>query len=163
MTTTQPAVRLLVCGTAERGDDGAALAAAARLLPTLSRELCAHLEVRRCTQLDPADLTDVPAGTACIVMDTVVGIEPGAIVLISFPALVARTSSATLRSAHVLPVDEALRAVEAARGRLPEGMLVGIGGKWFGYGRRFSRAVKSGIPALGEAVVGQLEHFAQPH
>ena len=46
-----PIVRLVVCGNADRGDDGVALAAAATLLPALPPELCPKLEVRRCPDL----------------------------------------------------------------------------------------------------------------
>ena len=46
-----PSVRLLVCGNADRGDDGAALSAVATLLPTLPTSLLERLEVRRCGHL----------------------------------------------------------------------------------------------------------------
>ena len=40
-----PSVRLFVCGTADRGDDGAALSAVATLLPLLKRERGADVVV----------------------------------------------------------------------------------------------------------------------
>ena len=51
-------VRLLVCGNADRGDDGAPLAAVATLLPSLPPHLLADLDVRRCEQLELEDLID---------------------------------------------------------------------------------------------------------
>ena len=48
----------------------------------------------------------------------------------------------------LLAVDDALLIAEAVRGTLPAGTFVGIGGKWFGYGQRYSRAVRTGMPAF---------------
>jgi hypothetical protein len=45
-TAPQPAVRVLVCGNAERGDDAVAPAAMAALLPTLAREIADQIEIR---------------------------------------------------------------------------------------------------------------------
>ena len=73
-------VRLLVCGNAERGDDGAALAAVAGLLPGLPPHLLAVLEVRRCEQLELEDLLDLPDATTCVIVDTAVGLPVGTVI-----------------------------------------------------------------------------------
>ena len=75
-----PSVRLLVCGNADRGDDGAALSAVATLLPSLPTALLERLEVRRCGHLRVEDLTDIPANEVAIVVDAAVGIAPGQVV-----------------------------------------------------------------------------------
>ncbi len=51
-----PAVRIMVCGAGDRGDEAAALIAVATLLPTLESGPLASLEVRRCDQLGVDDL-----------------------------------------------------------------------------------------------------------
>ena len=67
MTIPAPTVRVLVCGTADRGDDGAALSAIAHVLPSLEPAICQRLEIRRCPQLDATDLVDVAPDEACLV------------------------------------------------------------------------------------------------
>jgi hydrogenase maturation protease len=153
MSISAPTVRLLVCGSADRGDDGAALFAVAHVLPRLESAVRERLEVRRCEQLDATDLIDVADGEACIVLDTVVGIEPGSILECPLEEL-ARRSAVNPRSSHALPIDQVLAIAEAVRGVLPTGTFVGIGGKWFGYSQVRSRALRAGMPEFE----GALEH-----
>ena len=47
MNAPAPSIRLLVCGSADRGDDGAAVHAVAHLLPRLEAGLRRQLEIRR--------------------------------------------------------------------------------------------------------------------
>jgi hydrogenase maturation protease len=157
MSARPPELRILVCGTTERGDDGAAMAAIARVLPDLPDAIRSRVEVRRCPQLDVTDLLDIGPDESCIVVDTVVGVEPGRVVVLGLDDLARRPAGVAPRSSHALSVDDALLIVEAVRGTLPAGMFVGIGGKWFGYGERFSRAVKAGLPAFGEAIRRTIE------
>lgn len=159
MTARAPELRILVCGTADRGDDGAALVAISHVLPGLPEDVRCRLEVRRCPQLDVVDVMDVGEGIACVVVDTVVGVEPGAVVTMSLAELARRPEGVAPRSSHALSVDQALLIAEACRGSLPAGTFVGIGGKWFGYGERFSRAVKAGIPEFSEAIRRSIEEL----
>jgi hydrogenase maturation protease len=159
MSTRAPELRILVCGTADRGDDGAALCAISRVLPSLPEPLRGRLEVRRCRQLDATDVMDVGPGVACVVIDTVVGVEPGSIVRMPLEELARRPGGVAPRSSHALAVDDALLIAEACRGSLPVGTFVGIGGKWFGYGERFSRAVKTGMPAFTAAIQASIEEL----
>lgn len=153
MNVPAATVRLLVCGSADRGDDCAALFAAAYVLPGLEAAVRQKLEVRRCERLDATDLIDVAEGEACIVLDTVVGIEPGSILECPLEELADR-SAASPRSSHPLPIDQVLGIAEAVRGALPRGTFVGIGGKWFGYGEVRSRALRAGMSDFEAA----LEH-----
>jgi hydrogenase maturation protease len=157
MTAPAPSLRILVCGMADRGDDGAALVAISHVLPALPDELRGRIEVRRCTQLDVTDLVDIGPGESCVVVDTVVGVEAGRVVTMSLDDLARRPAGVSPRSSHALSVDDALLIAEAVRGSLPVGTFVGIGGKWFGYGERFSRAVKAGLPAFGVAIRDSIE------
>jgi hydrogenase maturation protease len=161
MTLAAPTIRVLVCGSADRGDDGAALFAVAHLLPRLDSALRQRVEVRRCPQLDAADLIDVADGEACLVLDTVVGVEPGTVVQIPLDE-VARLEAAAPRSSHALPIAQVLGIAEAIRGQLPRGLLVGIGGKWFGFGEVRSRALRDGMPAFERAAEQAIQELSRP-
>jgi hydrogenase maturation protease len=160
MTAPAPSIRLLVCGSADRGDDGAAVVAVAHLLPRLQPDLRQRLEVRRCPQLDAVDLIDVAPGEACVVLDTVVGVEPGEVVEIPLDELVTREGIAP-RSSHALPIEQVLGITAAVRGAVPEGMFVGIGGKWFGFGQLQSRALRQGMPAFERAAEQAILRLAE--
>lgn len=151
MNAPVPTLRVLVCGSADRGDDGAALSAIAHVLPLLDHAICQRLEVRRCAQLDAADLIDVRPGEACLVLDTVIGVNAGSIVEMPLDAL-AHDSAISPRSSHALPIQQVAGIAEAVRGSLPPGLFVGIGGKWFGFGTTRSRALREGMPAFERAV-----------
>jgi hydrogenase maturation protease len=152
-------VRLLVCGNGDRGDDGAALLAVAHFLPKLEDAIRSRIEVRRCSQLDPTDIIDVPASQACVVVDTVVGVEPGAVVTIPLSELAARCHEVAPRSSHALPIDEVLGIAAEVRGGLPEGTFIGIGGKHFGFGPRRSRAVTGGMRAFERIAEGEVRRL----
>jgi hydrogenase maturation protease len=152
---TEPrAVRLLVCGNAERGDDGAALAAVARLLPGLPPHLLAVLDVRRCEQLSIEDLVDVPDGAACIIVDTAIGIPVGTVVTIPLAELPTRDAAAgpVPRSSHVLPIGQLVGIAGHLRDRPVEGAFVGLGGRSFGFGRSLGRPVRAALPAFRNAI-----------
>ena len=152
-----PSVRLLVCGNADRGDDGAALSAVATLLPSLPTALLERLEVRRCGHLRVEDLTDIPENEVAIVVDAAVGIAPGQVVSMPISAIAADATAPTPRSSHELPIDQVLGLAALLRpGGLPEGSFVGIGGRRFGYGRPLSRSVRLNMPAFQEAIATEL-------
>ena len=151
MSAPAPSLRVLVCGSADRGDDGAALSAVARVLPGLEPAICQRLEIRRCPQLDATDLIDVRPDEACLVLDTVVGVAAGQVVELPLDALV-RDGGVAPRSSHALPIQQVVGIAEAVRGSLPRGLFVGIGGKWFGFGPTRSKALREGMPAYERAV-----------
>ena len=152
-----PSVRLLVCGNADRGDDGAALCAVATLLPSLPSALLERLEVRRCGQLRVEDLTDVPAGEVTVVVDAAVGIPPGHVVSMPISGILADPASPTPRSSHELPIDQVLGLAQALRpGGLPAGTFIGIGGRRFGYGRPLSRSVRLNMEHFQAAIAAEL-------
>jgi hydrogenase maturation protease len=151
-------VRLLVCGNAERGDDGAALAAVATLLAGLPPHLLAVLEVRRCEQLDLDDLLDLPLSTACVITDAVVGLAPGEVVTIPLGELPERDAAAgpVPRSSHVLPIGQLVAIAAVMRDRPLDGAFVGIGGRSFGFGRGIGRPVRAALPAYRSAIESAL-------
>jgi len=155
--TVPRTVRLLVCGNAERGDDGAALAAVAGLLPGLPAHLLAVLEVRRCEQLDLEDLLDLPAGEACVIVDTAVGLPVGSVVTIPLYELPDRdASSPSLRSSHVLPIGQLVGIAQILREGTIEGAFVGLGGRSFGFGRALGRQVRGALPEFRSAIEAAL-------
>jgi hydrogenase maturation protease len=156
-----PSVRLLVCGNADRGDDGAALSAVATLLPSLPAALLERLEVRRCGHLRVEDLMDVPDGEVAVVVDAAVGLAPGHVVTMPIGSIVADPGAPTPRSSHELPIDQVLGLAGTLRpGGLPEGTFVGIGGRRFGYGRPLSRSVRLNMAAFQAAIASELARLS---
>ncbi|MDO8485673.1 MAG: hypothetical protein Q7S35_12105 [Candidatus Limnocylindrales bacterium] len=151
-------VRLLVCGSADRGDDGAALSAVAGLLFGLPPHLLTVLEVRRCEQLELEDLLDLPEGAACVITDTVIGLPVGHIVTIPLPELPELDAAAApiLRSSHVLPIGQLIAIAQVTREAPLAGSLVGIGGRSFGFGRALGRPVRAALPAFRSAIEAAL-------
>jgi hydrogenase maturation protease len=162
MTASPRSLRLLVCGNADRGDDGAALRAVAHFLPGLCPSVLERIEVRRCQQLDALDLIDVPPSEAVVILDTVVGVPAGRIVTLPLDELAARSCRVAPRSSHALPIDQVLGIAAAVRGSLPAGVFVGIGGKWFGFGELLSRAVREAIPDLERAAEQEIVRLVEP-
>ena len=154
-----PVVRILVCGNADRGDDGAALSAIATLLPALPHGLLAKVEIRRCLELHVEDLTDLPSGVACLVLDAVAGVEPGEIVTLPLSDLLVRPAF-TPRSSHELPIDLVVGLAEIVREAPVTGTFVGLGGHWFDYGAPLSRVVRAAMPAYSEAIATELGRLA---
>lgn len=155
-------VRLLVCGSADRGDDGAALSAVAGLLSGLPPHLLQVLEVRRCEQLELEDLLDLPESTACVITDAVVGVPVGEVVTIPLPELPRRDAAAgpTPRSSHELPIGQLVALAQVMRDAPLTGTFVGIGGRSFGFGRALGRAVRAALPAYRSAIEAALIHAA---
>lgn len=150
-----PVVRLLVCGNADRGDDGVALAAAATLLPVLPADVATRLEVRRCTELRTEDLIDLPAGMQALVVDAVLGPPPGQVVRVPLAELTTQPSVAP-RSSHQLPIDLVVGLAGIIRELPVEGTFVGLAGHRFGFGTPLSRQVRAGMPAFRAAIAGEL-------
>ncbi|HEY4754317.1 MAG TPA: hydrogenase maturation protease [Candidatus Limnocylindrales bacterium] len=156
-----PSVRLLVCGNADRGDDGAALSAIATLLPTLPTQLLERIEVRRCGQLRVEDLLDVSPGEVAVIIDAAVGVPPGHIVDLPISDIAPMLGTAAPRSSHELPIDQVLSLASTLRsGGLPSGAFIGIGGRRFGYGRPLSRSVRLAMPGFQRAIAAELARLA---
>lgn len=157
-------VRLLVCGTADRGDDGAALSAVAGLLPGLPAHLLSALDVRRCEQLQIEDLLDLPEETGCVIVDAVVGVCTGEVVTLPLDAFPGadRQAGITPRSSHTLPMGQLVELAAILRGHPVRGAFVGLGGRSFGYGRGLGRTVRAALPAFRAAIEAELIKYAVP-
>ena len=146
-------VEVLVCGSPDRGDDGAPAVAAA----SLEGQLPATVRVRTVGMLDIDDLLSVPAGARVIVVDAATGIRPGQIVELPLDGLVERGDRLRPRSSHALGFPEVIGLATLIRGRPLAGRIVAIGGSKFGLGSEISEKVARAIPALAKAVSDAVE------
>jgi len=156
-----PIVRVLVCGNADRGDDGVAPAAIEALLQTLPSPVWSKLDVRLRPELRVEDLVDLPDGAPCLILDAVVGPEPGAVVRLSLGDLLVRLPFMP-RSSHQLPLDLVVGLAAVLREGPVDGTFVGLAGHGFGYGAPLSLAARAGMPAYREAIVRELEKLTIP-
>jgi hydrogenase maturation protease len=153
---TRPQIRVLVCGEPLRGDDGAAVLAAAGL----TADARALAEVFEVGQLSLAAMLDVPQGAAVIVADAAVGVAVGEVVILPLAEVAGRASAATPASSHSLPPDQILALAEEMRGSPFRGVFVGIGGVEFGFGEELSPEVAAGLPALTAALETEIRRLA---
>lgn len=153
--TPPPPIPVLVCGESARGDDAAGFA----VMDLLSPETLACARVEPVGQLDVLVLLDLPAASACVVVDAVYGLEPGEVWVRPLEALVDRARSLDAsgkrpepRSSHELPIDAVLTLAATLRAAPPRGVFVGIGGSEFGLGAPMSGAVAAALPAFAAAI-----------
>jgi hydrogenase maturation protease len=154
-------VSIFACGERVRGDDGVA-AAAVRALP---RPIRALAEVRRVAALQPEDLICLPAGQGVLIVDAVVGPEPGDLVRLDLDALAFRAVPLRPGSSHQLPLAMVVGLAEAIGGHHP-GVFLGLAACSFEVGARLSDPVRHGLPALRQAIcdeVRQLDERARLH
>ena len=130
-------IEILACGAPDRGDDGAAVIAVARLADDLP---------------DDVRTRTVPKGAGAIVVDTATGVDPGWIVEIPFSGLAGRESGIRPRSSHALSIPETIGVASIIRGRPLQGMVVAIGGVDFGFGEALSWPVAAAMDALVLAI-----------
>lgn len=131
------AVRVLILGHPDRGDDGAAMAIAGALPG----------DVRRIGSGDLFDHLDSAVPT--VIVDAVRGIPPGAVATWTLAEVAQRGIGGG--STHGGGPAGALRLWAALDRPLPPGYLVGIGGASFALGPP-SHAVLRGLEALAAAV-----------
>jgi hydrogenase maturation protease len=155
-TSSDPVrVEVLICGSPDRGDDGAAFLAA----PLLSNGLPTDVRLRMIGQLDIDDLLGIPAGAAAVVVDAATGIRPGRVVSLPLDGLVGRGAAVRPRSSHALAFPEVVGLAALIRGRPVRGRIVAIGVVEFNLGAPLSQRVSDGIPALVDAVHEAIEHL----
>jgi hypothetical protein len=89
-------------------------------------------------------------------------VPAGRVVTLALETLAKRHGKVAPRSSHALPIDQVLGIAAGVRGSLPEGVFVGIGGKWFGFGDLLSRAVRCAIPELEQAAEREIVRLVGP-
>jgi hydrogenase maturation protease len=143
------AVEVLICGSADRGDDGAAIIAAEALRPRLDPDV----RMRAVGRLDIDDLLGVPAGAAVVIVDAATGLRRGQIVDLPMNGLVDRGDGLRPRSSHMLEFREVIGLADMLRGHPLPGRIVAIGGGTFGLGAPLSPGVARALPALAGAII----------
>jgi len=143
------AVEVLVCGSQDRGDDGAPIAIMGRLRERLPPDV----QVRAVGQLDVDDLLSIPYGAGVVIVDAATGIDPGVIVDLALTGLIGQPDGVHPRSSHALTMPEVVGLAEMLRGRPLRGRIVAIGGAHFSLGSNFSRPVNASLEPLSEAIV----------
>lgn len=159
--TESAGMRLLVCGNTDRGDDGAAIWAVARLLASPA-DVPDGVEIRRCGQLDIEHLLEVPARMGVIIADAAVGVPAGTTVTLTLDQLLANPSGPAPQSSHALPIDQVVGIASVLANEPRRGLFVGIGGESFGFGQSMSPAVRAGMPAYVEAIAAAIARIAAP-
>jgi hydrogenase maturation protease len=147
------AVEVLVCGSPDRGDDGAAIAAAA----LIGQHAADNVVIRVVGSLDIDHLLAIPADAGVVIVDCAVGIRAGRIVELPLTGLIGRDDGPRPRSSHALAFPEVIGLAEFIRGRPLCGRVVVVGGSAFGFGDPFSRPVAAALPALATAVLDAVE------
>jgi len=159
---TGPAVRpaatmpvdILVCGSHDRHDDGAPMAA----LPMLRAQLPLATRVRVIGQLDIDDLLAVPRHGGVVIVDAASGLRAGQIVELPLDGLIDRDDALRPRSSHALAFREVIGVATLIR-RFPlPGRIVAIGGRRWGLGVGLSPRVGKALPALVRAVLDAVDH-----
>jgi hypothetical protein len=158
-----PCLVLVIGGHAEQGDDGAPLAAAATLLPTLPAAIGARLEIRRRPLLDLDDLAAVPRSEHCLLIDAASGPPAGMVLTGGLDEL--RDSGHgelgfLLRSARHESIERLLDAAAALRGAPVEGRFVALTGHRWGFGTGLSPAVRDALPAFRDAIEAAIRRLA---
>jgi hydrogenase maturation protease len=139
---------VLVCGDPSRGDDGAAIAAVARL----ERGDPPATRVRRVGQLEPDDLVNAVAGGGrCVVVDAVRGIEPGRVIVAPLRSIAA-SDGPQPASSHALPLEIVIGLAEALGADLDRAVFVGIGGRRFELGTGLSPAVNAALDVAAATI-----------
>lgn len=147
--TAQMPVDILVCGTADRHDDGVALAAA----PYLRQRAPAGTRVLVVGQLDIDDLLAVPPNGGVVIVDAASGLRPGHIVELPLDGFIDRADDIRPRSSHALAFREVIGVATLVR-RFPlPGRIVAIGGSRWSLGVGLSPRVARAMPALVETVL----------
>jgi hydrogenase maturation protease len=145
-------VDILVCGSAGRGDDGLASAAAPAIRASLPRD--ARLKLVGTLAID--DLLAVTGGAGVVIVDAATGIPPGEIVTLPLTGLIGRDGIRTCFS-NALSFREVVGLAELLRGMPLVGQIVVVGSARSTPGKPLSRAVSAAIPELVEVTVNAAE------
>jgi hydrogenase maturation protease len=148
------AVEILVCGSADRADDGAPIAACGLVRPYLPSDVV----LRIVGQLDIDDLLSIGPGAGVVVVDAATGLAPGVVVELPLTGLNEATTLVRPRSSHALAIPEVVGLAEMIRGRPLRGRVVAIGGTHFGLGRPLSRTVEAALPTFAQTILEAVEH-----
>lgn len=153
MTTS---VRLLACGSIDRGDDGAALLAV-RSLTAAAR---GRARIEEVGQLSAEQLMGDALEMRRVVIDCVAGLAPGTIVELPLADLPALEAHVGATSSHALAPGQAVALAGELGVIRPDDRFIGIGGASFTMGSALSPQVAARIRALAGLIARRI---ARPH
>ncbi len=151
-----PTVDIFVCGSIDRGDDGAPLAAS----ELLRSDRPANARIRRIGRVDVDHLLSIPRGAGVVVVDAATGVDPGTIVELPLRGLVGDLSIEP-RSSNSLAIPEVIALADMLRGRPLVGSIVVIGARRFGPGRPITRRLSAALPSLAGAIRDAVAHVTE--
>ncbi len=158
-TASQPiGVEVLVCGSMDRGDDGAPMLA----IDLVRKALPDDVRVRIVSELDIDDLLGVAPGAGVVIVDAAIGIDAGEVVELPINGFAGRPDGLRPRSSHALEFPEVVGLAEMMRGRPVDGRVVAIGGAAFGLGGALSRRVAAAMPELTATILGAIDRSRVP-
>lgn len=152
-----PTIDVLVCGSTDRGDDGAPLVAC----QLLEADRPPNARIRRVGQLDVDDLLSIAPGGGAVIVDSATGIDPGVILELPLRALLDTEASVQPRSSHALAIPEVIGLADMIRGRPLAGRIVVIGARRFALGRPLTRRVAKAVPMLAQTIRLAVERLAR--
>jgi hydrogenase maturation protease len=146
-------VEVFICGSPDRGDDGAAMTAC----EAVRTELPPDVRVRTVGQLDVDDLLAVPPQARVVIVDVATGLEPGAILELPLADLL-ENETVRPRSSHALAVAGTVALAELIGQRPLHGRVVALGGTRFAMGDVLSGPVAAALPRFAAAIREAVEH-----
>jgi hydrogenase maturation protease len=144
----RPRVDVLICGSLDRGDDGAALVAA----PLIRASLGPNARIAVVGQLDVDDLLAIPRDAGVVIVDAATGIPPGTIQDLPLRGFLVEDSIFRPRSSHALELPEVIGLAEMLRGHPLVGRIVVVGARQFRLGHPLSTRVAVALPELARVV-----------
>ncbi|MBX3028960.1 MAG: hydrogenase maturation protease [Chloroflexi bacterium] len=148
---------VLACGEPLRGDDAAAAAVVAMLDPAI-RDL-AEVRVRPSVGLE--ELLAIPDDQPVIIVDAVLGPEPGTLIRTSLVTLEETAQPWVPISGHQLPLAQTL-AIAEVLGWTVRGTFLGVGAASCVIGESLSPAVADALPGLCALLEVEIEALAGP-
>jgi hydrogenase maturation protease len=154
--TVADRVVVFACGDPLRGDD----AVAPLVVKSLFHELPPGAVIRLVGALEAEYLVDLASHTRVIIVDAVVGPEPGAIVQMDLREMSGRAEAVVTTSTHQLPLDQVVAIAQLLRDEPIEGVFVGVGIEAVAHGEALSGPVEAAVPAFREAIRQAVSRFA---
>jgi hydrogenase maturation protease len=151
-----PSIDVLVCGSIDRGDEGAPSAAS----ELLESDRPANARIRRIRKVDVDDLLSIPHGGGVVIVDTASGVDPGTIIELPLRGLLG-DASVRPRSSNSLAIPEVIGLADMLRGRPLVGRIVVIGARRFKLGRPLTRRVSAALPSLSHAIRVAVAHATE--
>ena len=120
-------------------------------------EHMAGIDVRNVGALEAEYLIDLPSSAQVIIVDAVVGPEPGEIVEMDLRELSGRADAVVTTSTHQLPLDRVVALAQLLRDEPIEGRFVGVGIEAVAHGQALSQPVEAALPALRSAIARAMD------